>query len=1211
MRSLSSSPGMIAGMIAGLMATGALAQGGGAAIPLDRPELTGTIAGRVCHDLDGDGQCEDSEPGVPSARVVLETGQVALTDTEGRYHVTGLDARAPIVGSDDTLWLSPGRHRVAVDMRGFGPGAHAVPAGATVELPMAGITVQDFAIQEPGRTAAPVSSAYGERPPQGLIQGDRIRFLVTGKARPGDRVRVDGELAELDPSGRYRSWKWLSPGSTTVTIQAEATDGTVSVSTEQVDVVQRAGSVLVIPRALQPVAQVELPSSSQGEAAAGEGRVRVRGKPGTRVQGPQGEVVIGPEGEAQVPVALKPGRNAVPLTIAAQGEAPRQVPLEVAAAAKPFAVGLLDLEATYGLNGPAGTRGFRLFGRGAAHAEYRLGDWELSGELDLRDDDATQIASHPGLLISPRYPDRLEQVLDPELYPMTLGDLGTTLTPNAPQGRLRVEAKNPTFGAIGFGTFRGVIEDGEIGRFQREIFGPYLALRAPISDAVKLGVEGFFSPGTVDPTRAVVTVPAHDELAATGGSLFYLGDGGVATGSEELRVVIRDGLTQLPLAEKHLVRGRDYEIDYLSGRVLLAEPLSFVAGRAVLQSDPLVSSPEPVLVADYEKVVLTGDARQTLGGEVKADLGPVHLSAGGARETSASSSYSLLRARAHGALGPVAVELEGAMSWGHVLDPGDFGVSEDGGLFFDRNAPNPNASGDAVVVRVKGPGLSPDGHVDASFRWRSAGFSDRSHDDQVDFRQLSLRAEQPIGPVVLGIIADDHTGADPRDPLGAIPYSSRTLGLSIGVKHTRWEARAEVKDAQLTAAPDLSNGTELTGARSSAGVFARYRLLPQLDLVASHQQTFSVRGEGLGAVDTTFTTVGAHYLPNESTSIGARVGYGPTFGPLAWLEGEVQRGQDAFYGTYSVDTDGPDVGRARAISGARTSLGDGSAVFVEDVASHDATELRLSRAVGFSTAVGDALRLTARYERGVRDPLGIPSSELADAGGVTASWITQRVRLFARAELRTEHGTPLLQPNTVVHLVQRVASLGAEVNVTDALVGTLRANYSDTKDAGVLTQKLLEGTASLAYRFTAGLVVLRYSITDELLPPSRGVFGEQSLQVLSLLPAFHIGSRFSLSAGANAGWSSEQGTRALVLSGSLRPAVRIIGGLEVAAEVARRSLDVDNQGLTALRGEIGYVADDRFRVAVGYTALGYSGLGLSSGPEATQDRVYLRAELAY
>ena len=62
-----------------LLATSAAAQTTAASIPVQRDELVGAIVGRVCRDRNGDGRCTDDEPGFGGVRVLLETGQTAIT----------------------------------------------------------------------------------------------------------------------------------------------------------------------------------------------------------------------------------------------------------------------------------------------------------------------------------------------------------------------------------------------------------------------------------------------------------------------------------------------------------------------------------------------------------------------------------------------------------------------------------------------------------------------------------------------------------------------------------------------------------------------------------------------------------------------------------------------------------------------------------------------------------------------------------------------------------------------------------------------------------------------------------------------------------------------------------------------------------------------------------------------------------------------------
>jgi hypothetical protein len=220
--------------------------------------------------------------------------------------------------------------------------------------------------------------------------------------------------------------------------------------------------------------------------------------------------------------------------------------------------------------------------------------------------------------------------------------------------------------------------------------------------------------------------------------------------------------------------------------------------------------------------------------------------------------------------------------------------------------------------------------------------------------------------------------------------------------------------------------------------------------------------------------------------------------------------------------------------------------------------------------------------------------------------------LFGRGEYRFDRGQTFLGPPVDVNRVQWLASAGAHVDILDNLRASGRLNLSQTTNLGLLEARFLDANAGLTWRIEPLAIVLHYGLTRNLPPPdpTLPLQGEYVLQTLSVLPALHLGNRVTISAGANAGILSQAGTNALVLSASLRPSVRVVGGLEVAAEVARRSSAPDGGQLGSVRAELGYRMRDEFLMALGFTAQGYSGLGFD--PTARQpDRLYLRGELAY
>ncbi|NOK00868.1 MULTISPECIES: flagellar motor protein [Myxococcus] len=1176
------------------------------ALSQDTPSQASTIAGRVCQDVDGDGLCGADEPGLPDVRLVLTTGRDVRTDARGRFHITGVDARVP--DSVGGLHLRPGRQRLKVDTRSLPVSSRVSPEAATVEVPWGAVVLQDFAVRSVTVEAAPVRLSFTNAPPMAEVAPGQgvVRFRVAGQASAGDAVTVSGVAAQVDAKGAWQAQVPLVAGENPLSITATGAQGTVRLYRQRVDVVPRDGGWLVAPRPMLPIATFQLPAGRDAPAASGASRVQVDAPVGTRVRTPEGEVVVGPEGRVDVLVVLSPGRNQVPVRLSLPDAPPRDETLEIAAAVRPFAVGLLDLEATYApRNGDV-----QLRGRGSAHAELRLGAVDLVGELDLRDTDGRTLngASLPDWL-RPRMPERFDRAADPDLAPAEWGDDSVSLTPNASEARLRFEARHAEHGRAGLGTYRAQLHDREVGRYHRPLFGPYAEVHAG-EEAARVGVKAFGGSLT-DPVRQVSAVPAHEELRATGGSLYYLGAASVAEGSELVRVELRDGVTGLPLGERHLIRGIDYDIDYFAGRILLARPLSFLAGEAWLRTSAPTESPEPVLVVDYAALRIA-DAGDTAGGEVWGEWRGSRLGLGAVREGREGRPYTLYTGRASTALGGYRMAAEVASSRGTAVDASFFGVSDDGGLSFIRPRPDIGTGAEAVSLQLSGPGLHGEGTVDAAFRLRGRGFSDGAHTEAARFRQSSLRVSQPLGRLRLTLLADERRSADPREPFVDSPFSARVLAAGVGWEEARWGVRAEVRDSRLNAARVAGVGPTLFGGRTSAGVAGSLRVFERLQLRAAHRQALALHGEGPGRFDDTFTSAGVDVEVDRTTRAGVFGGWGPELGPRAWANVESRRGQDVFYGGYSVDVDGPDFGAGRTLTGARTELPEsGTALFVEDVGSHDATAVRLARAVGFQQQVTGGFSVGARYERGVRSLLDVDSPLRREAGGVFGQFVLARLRLDGRVELRREEGTPERGAATAVDRLQAVVTLAAQAQLLEDVTASGRVDFARTVNADVLETRLVEGYAAVAWRPGPWLVVARYGITRELLPGVRSAFGDRALQTLSLLPAVRLGDRLSVAAGLHAGHTRAEDSGRWVWTGTIRPAVRIVGGLELGAELARRTASPEGERLTALRAEVAYRVDERLRLATGYTLLGFSGLGLSPDSSDNQDRLYLRAEVAY
>src|SRR5258708_19832300 len=102
----------------------------------------------------------------------------------------------------------------------------------------------------------------------------------------------------------------------------------------------------------------------------------------------------------------------------------------------------------------------------------------------------------------------------------------------------------------------------------------------------RLTVDGFAAqPGTM---------AGYEEFRGTGGSLYFLRHQDILTGSERVRIEIRDKASSIVTGVVNLQPNVDYDIDYLQGRLLLSQPLSSTASDNLLPpTSPFHAHPPP------------------------------------------------------------------------------------------------------------------------------------------------------------------------------------------------------------------------------------------------------------------------------------------------------------------------------------------------------------------------------------------------------------------------------------------------------------------------------------------------------------------------------------------------------------------------------------------------------------------------------------------
>ena len=96
------------------------------------------------------------------------------------------------------------------------------------------------------------------------------------------------------------------------------------------------------------------------------------------------------------------------------------------------------------------------------------------------------------------------------------------------------------------------------------------------------------------------TIPSRQDFRGTGGSLYFLRHQDILTGSERIRIEVRDKVTGIVTGVVNLSPSVDYDIDYLQGTVVLSEPLAATVDDKLLVRTGASGGDESYLVVRYE-----------------------------------------------------------------------------------------------------------------------------------------------------------------------------------------------------------------------------------------------------------------------------------------------------------------------------------------------------------------------------------------------------------------------------------------------------------------------------------------------------------------------------------------------------------------------------------------------------------------------------------
>lgn len=595
-------------------------------------------------------------------------------------------------------------------------------------------------------------------------------------------------------------------------------------------------------------------------------------------------------------------------------------------------------------------------GRLAFYVNGKISElWRLTASADTREGPLKDVFSN----LLDKSPDSLFRRIDPDYYYPTFGDDSVVeeMAPTLGNFYLKM-SRGESYGM--WGNFKVGYMGNELAQVDRGLYG---ASGHYGSEAItsygdrRFVLDGFAAePGTV---------PSYEELRGTGGSLYYLRHMDILTGSERVRIEIRDKDSGLVTGVVHLRSSVDYDIDYLQGRLMLSDPLSSTADDNLLVRSGGLSGNEAYLVVRYEytpgfdeldAVAAGGQGHYWFNDHVRLGLTGNFNDEGDANSNLAAGDLTL-RMSADSWFKVQGGRSKGLVSNSLRSNDGGFGFTgHDNMVFTDAKAEAYRAE---LSVGIADFFKGRDGWVTLYYQNLDAGYSAPGQMTVKDTRYYGGTFRMPLTSR-MSLLAK----GDQRTEKEGI--ETRTVEVNAVYNLTdRWSVSTGVRnDLREDRSPDVPL-TQEQGERTDAVVQVKYDR--------------GDRWRAYGFVQETITSSGAR-------EDNRRIGAGGSYRPAARfrIDGEGSSGdlgpggkigtsflvsaRTSFYLNYSLENERTDNGlrtpRGTLVSGAKRRLSDSSSVYFEERYQIRGAMTGLTHATGIQLVARERWNLGASGEFG-------------------------------------------------------------------------------------------------------------------------------------------------------------------------------------------------------------------------------------------------------
>jgi flagellar motor protein MotB len=683
--------------------------------------------------------------------------------------------------------------------------------------------------------------------------------------------------------------------------------------------------------------------------------------------------------------------------------------------------------------------------------------WHLTASADTREGPFKDLFSN----FLDKQPDSLFRRINPQYYYPSFGD-DSVVEETAPTlGKFYVKASHGQDYGM-WGNFKVAYVGNELARVDRGLYGADAHFGSGPTTSFgerRITVDGFAAqPGTL---------ASYEQFLGTGGSLYFLRHQDILTGSESVRIEVRDKASNIVTGVVNLRPNVDYDIDYLQGRLLLSEPLAATANDNLLVRTSGLSGDQSFLVVRYEytpgldkldQVAVGGQGSYWLNNYVKLGLTADSNEGDGASNLGAADLT--LRKSANSWLKVQAGRTTGILSPSLQSNDGGFGFQgPDDTSFTNSKAGAYRAD---VSVGLKDFFQGHDGHFAFYTQRLDAGYSAPGQMTIKDTQQYGGMFKIPMSSrLTLMAKADQRTQDQGLD--------TRAMELDLSYKVTnRWSFSAGVRDDMRKDNSPVVPLTQEQGERTDTVAQIKYSPSDIWSAYVFGQDTVAASG---GRPDNSRIGVGGSYRLTKRFRIDGEASDGD-LGPggkigTSFLYSE----RTSLYLNYSLENERTDNDQlvhsgswGNLVSGVKTRLGDSSSVYLEERYQTAASQSGLTHATGINLVTKERWNFGGSGEFGKLFDSQTGAETNRKAAGIHMGYGLAKIQFSSAIEFRRDDA----QQPSLSHIVQTVLLLrnNFKYQLTPSwrLLGKLDHSISDSSLGDFYAGGYTEAVVGYAYR---------------------------------------------------------------------------------------------------------------------------------------------------